>query len=693
MIRTKWASVLVFAFYGSFAYGDLLVNGDFEAPAILGPGQTGVAPGQQKALFGNPLLPGYSSGIAGIPNWINSFTNVGYGAGYRDAGLSRINRDGTGVSQYSFINNWNTRLSQVTSHTVTAGDTYTASIDLYMFNASQAGRFQLWAGEPSIANPDVFPASAVLLADVSVGGATWNYFVPNIVGPTNDWFPLSLNYTVPANGAMLGKPLTISFLTSYGSVGPLYWDNAELNAVAVPEPTPLLMSALGFSMVFAFPRTRRRFVRVLCGSVFALGLASAMARSAAALDVFSAGLEVPETISPIPAGFGGLGDGYLVPDPTFDGLTTTNETSKIWYVPVSGGAPSVFAETRLELLGGTFLPSDFGALGGMYLTAGGNDGEIADFWERQQANPNDPSLYPFEYVVQVVAFNGAGAATVLKEYKAIILNANEVNYPEPVPGGWATPIVAPDTFGAHAGDVFYTVQVGQGGAGVGGIYSIDESGTITQSVSSTALRATAGGESFLPFGAVFAPDGFGNVAGRLLISNLASVTAFRILSLDASGNISLFAEFPMSAEQHAGGAGLRQMAFAPSSFGTFGGMLFVSVSAGHFGGGATGQLLAINQSGQVAATLKVGTEFDKFDPRGLYFTDDGRLLISDASDPILVATPADFVVVPEPTAAVLGVIGAFGVSYSPSRRRPRTVAFRRTQHRVDGGQGGSEALA
>ena len=87
------------------------------------------------------------------------------------------------------------------------------------------------------------------------------------------------------------------------------------------------------------------------------------------------------------------------------------------------------------------------------------------------------------------------------------------------------------------------------------------------------------------------------------------------------------------------------------------------------GGGALGALHVLNSSGQIAATLKVGTELDKFDPRGIFFTDDGRVLISDASDPILVAGPDDFAVVPEPSTFLIWSLGLLGLIGWRRRRR------------------------
>ena len=60
----------------------------------------------------------------------------------------------------------------------------------------------------------------------------------------------------------------------------------------------------------------------------------------------------------------------------------------------------------------------------------------------------------------------------------------------------------------------------------------------------------------------------------------------------------------------------------------------------------------------------------KFDPRGLYFSDDHTLLVSDASDPILLVTPDAFQV-PEPSTLALFGFGLAGfVAYRRSRTNP-----------------------
>ena len=64
-----------------------------------------------------------------------------------------------------------------------------------------------------------------------------------------------------------------------------------------------------------------------------------MAGPARAIDLFSAGrYATPETISLAPAGFGGFGGNYFIPD-----FNHAQLGGNIWSVAHSGGAPTAFA--------------------------------------------------------------------------------------------------------------------------------------------------------------------------------------------------------------------------------------------------------------------------------------------------------------------------------------------------------------
>jgi len=98
---------------------------------------------------------------------------------------------------------------------------------------------------------------------------------------------------------------------------------------------------------------------------------------------------------------------------------------------------------------------------------------------------------------------------------------------------------------------------------------------------------------------------------------------------------------------------------ATALFGTYGGDLVLSISGSGAGGGAFGAVVVLDANGNEVAQLIVGTQVNKFDPRGLFFADNQTLLIS-SSDPIYLSTPQDFQPIPEPTTLLLfggGMIG------------------------------------
>jgi hypothetical protein len=177
------------------------------------------------------------------------------------------------------------------------------------------------------------------------------------------------------------------------------------------------------------------------------------------------------------------------------------------------------------------------------------------------------------------------------------------------------------------------------------------------------IQFPAASEFGTVFGAAFAPVDFGAIGGTLLLSDgtpyfSAAPDQAPIISVSADGTATVFASIPLSQQQMDARAGLRQMAFVPDGFGELSGLLLVSLSGGNTGGGLFGQVLAVNGDGEIVKILEVGSQFDKFDPRGFFFTNDGLILISDASDPILSARVEDFVsyVVPEPASAGLAAI-------------------------------------
>ena len=87
-----------------------------------------------------------------------------------------------------------------------------------------------------------------------------------------------------------------------------------------------------------------------------------------------------------------------------------------------------------------------------------------------------------------------------------------------------------------------------------------------------------------------------------------------------------------------------------------------------------GDVVAVDATGNTVASLRVIEDLTKFDPRGLLITSNGELLVSDTSDPIILATAADFIpgrlanAVPEPLTATLLIVGLGILRFARLRR-------------------------
>ena len=212
-----------------------LVNADFEAAPILGPGQTPVPVGAGKLIFTAPgsNADWYNQQISGIQGWLNATPNNGGVSS--DSGLSRgdslFGRDPQG--QIAFINNWDRMMSQTVANQASAGDVLTASIESGTLGSDtdggRAGTFYLVAGEANPENLDQFSSRSIVLAKLTVANHSWTHTQADVRVGNRVYVPLTLSYTYATNDPALGLPLTIAFRTELGSVGPTYWDNAALS--------------------------------------------------------------------------------------------------------------------------------------------------------------------------------------------------------------------------------------------------------------------------------------------------------------------------------------------------------------------------------------------------------------------------------------------------------------------------------
>jgi hypothetical protein len=347
-----------------------------------------------------------------------------------------------------------------------------------------------------------------------------------------------------------------------------------------------------------------RLVKIMLGLLaFALNLAAMPASTTAQIQIFSTGeYGTPETISLAPSEFGAFGGSYFIPDAS---------TSNIWVLPVNGGSPTTFLAAPIEPVGdniicGMFLPSGWGSYSGEFLVA------------------STPSVLVFDS------------------------DGNQEFFDPTRQGLFTTPLIAPAEFAPYDGHLFITDQNNR-------VWRVDPAGG-----GLTPFKDFPAGSSLAisPFGIEFTPPDWGAAFGnRMLVSDASpsvnngpGTKASYVVAVSADGTSSLFATVPLKEGRDGvmGQDGLRQMLMTPDdyfldSLGISGKLLLLSVTGSRNGGGILGELLALDSSGTVAAHLQVGSILAKFDPRGMIFTSDGGLLISDTSDPILLASARDFI--------------------------------------------------
>jgi hypothetical protein len=286
------------------------------------------------------------------------------------------------------------------------------------------------------------------------------------------------------------------------------------------------------------------------------------------------------------------GGGYLVSDADNDNISI---------VPATGGASTSSQAEGFRVFGEVQLPSNYGANSGTFLAYGTN-----------AASNNG--------VTALVGTSGIAAP-------ASVTTA---------PGWYDGAAVSPTAYGAiAAGSVVLSNNL-RGNAG-----SIV---VLNPNLSSTTTFATL---NFDPIDVGFAPSSFGTHAGQMFVADSSTGNLYTVSS---SGQATLFATLPLPTGFFQ--PGLRQFAWAPSAFGSYGGDLFVSIAAQNGGGGTTGEIDVLNALGQTVALYYQGNGSAPLDPRGLDFVDANTLLVANADPGIVQTSPADFLpaseVLPEP---------------------------------------------
>ena len=251
--------------------GQLLINGDFEASPLLGPGQSPLNAGQQKWTTTAPTGPLYSLSISGISGW-NYATPESNGT-HTDVGLARVGNSlaAPDSNQALFNNRWGKLVSQTVNHSFHAGTTLTATVDFGTLGSptdnGRAGYFYLVAGGLNPSNREQFAADSILLDSVSVANTQWTRFAADVLVPVGQYRTLQLQYTFQENDPALLQPITVGMRLANSSVGAAYWDNASLTAIPEPGTLGLTLSGLASAGGAIALRWTRRRTRMSVGDV------------------------------------------------------------------------------------------------------------------------------------------------------------------------------------------------------------------------------------------------------------------------------------------------------------------------------------------------------------------------------------------------------------------------------------------
>ena len=209
-----------------------------------------------------------------------------------------------------------------------------------------------------------------------------------------------------------------------------------------------------------------RHAVTLLVSLFFVALLHPLVGLASSISTFSGGgFMLPETVTPIPPGFGTVGGGYFVPD---------YNANMLFVVPAGGGAPTAFANLPPGfggLISGLFVPAGYGTLSGQFLMTGATDSSSVGATFAVSASGVVTQVYPRDF------FRGSASA--------------------------------PLGFGTVGGKILVGDDTGTPTL----VSVLNADGTTSQ----LATLDPAG--NFDPFGMGFAPATFGAIGGKLLVTD------------------------------------------------------------------------------------------------------------------------------------------------------------------------------
>lgn len=202
--------------------------------------------------------PGFESGAFGQPNPIPLPGGVGGGwAGFNGAAYANAAAE-TGswgiLEPQGAGQAWNFEAAYQVIGGVSAGQQYTLTADFM----TPTGITEAAGGAyiPAVIQLTYFNAAGADLGTVETGGvgAKAIQYMP---AAANVWYSGTVTATAPAGAVYVAPYLAFMENGSQTSANSLYWDNASLTLVSVPEPSSLALLAMGLGIPFYFLRRRK----------------------------------------------------------------------------------------------------------------------------------------------------------------------------------------------------------------------------------------------------------------------------------------------------------------------------------------------------------------------------------------------------------------------------------------------------
>lgn len=334
------------------------------------------------------------------------------------------------------------------------------------------------------------------------------------------------------------------------------------------------------------------------------------------------------TLVRIPESFGKIGGDYLCTDFCF--MAIPNELHTVYRIPRGGGRASVFATGIDAILSdGFFLPASWGKDGGKYATLGWVESGLVN-QDQSQANATLSTSFQKTKKSKKGKQSAATTAAIPNtkgcgKMHIYTSNGKAEIFLESADTKFSFGAIVPDGFGDLSGELLVTTQTDV-------IKRITKDKTLKDFCKVPAALMLR-----------FAPQDFGGHGKKLFVT---SGTDGRIFAVTADGKADLFATIPLTQEQ----LSAHTIVFSPPGYlpGIKESLMLVSIRSARTGGGLRGDVVAVDSTGKIVATMRPRMWSRAFEPSGLQFSSDGKLFICDSGIPAIhVASPWDFAPAPQ----------------------------------------------